>query len=164
MAAACPRLRALAATLPEALFVHLRRASELTAQSILAGRRRFLGDEAAWFSARPRDYERIRDLEPLEQVCAQVVALERDLHEDQLQIGTDRFIFVSYEALCLAPQAVLDGVGDWYRERTGTALTIRREIGITLNAQSQTERRTGGIRADPGDARPPVCERPARLR
>lgn len=130
-----PRLRALAATLPEALFIHLRRAPEMTAQSILAGRRRFLGDETAWLSARPRDYERISALEPLEQVCAQVVGLERDLREDQALIGTDRFMFVSYEAMCLAPQAVLDGVAEWYRERTGSPLTVRRTLDTSVDAQ-----------------------------
>jgi hypothetical protein len=132
-----PRLRALAAAFPEALFIHLRRAPEMTAQSILAGRRRFLRDETAWLSARPRDYERIRALEPLEQVCAQVVGLERDLREDQELIGTDRFMFLSYEALCLAPPAVLDGVADWYRERTGSPLTIRRELDASVDARYQ---------------------------
>ena len=109
----------------------------MTAQSILAGRRRFLGDEAAWLSARPRAYERIRRLAPIEQVCAQVVELERDIREDQARVGTDRFMFVSYESLCLGPQAVLDGVADWYRERTGAALPIRREIDMRLDKQSR---------------------------
>jgi hypothetical protein len=132
-----PRLCALAAAFPEALFIHLHRSPEMTAQSILAGRRRFLGDEAAWLSARPRAYERIRQLAPIEQVCAQVVELERDIRDDQARVGTDRFMFVSYESLCLGPQAVLDGVADWYRERTGAALPIRREIDMRLDKQSR---------------------------
>ena len=123
-----PRLRALAAAFPEALFIHLRRSPEMTAQSILAGRRRFLGNESEWLSARPRAYERIRHLAPIEQVCAQVVELERDIREDQALIGTDRFMFVTYEGLCLEPQAVLDGLGEWYGERAGVALDVRREI------------------------------------
>jgi hypothetical protein len=132
-----PRLLALAAAFPEALFIHLRRSPEMTAQSILAGRRRFLGDEAAWLSARPRAYERIRRLPPIEQVCTQVVELERDMREDQGLVGTDRFMFVSYESLCLGPQAVLDGLGDWYRERTGVPLPVRREIDVRLDTQSR---------------------------
>jgi Sulfotransferase family len=131
------RLRALAAAIPEALFVHLRRSPEMTAQSILAGRRRFLDDETVWLSARPRAYERLRPLPPIEQVCAQVVELERDIRQDQALIGTDRFMFMSYESLCLAPQAVLDGVGDWYREQTGVPLPIRRAIDVRLDAQAR---------------------------
>jgi Sulfotransferase family len=134
-----PRLRALATAFPEALFVHLRRSPELTAQSILAGRRRFLGDETQWLSARPRDFERIRHLDPLEQVCAQVVALERDIREDVALIGTERFMFASYESLCLAPQAVLDGMADWYRERAGQALRIRRKLDVSLDLQSRPQ-------------------------
>jgi hypothetical protein len=132
-----PRLRALAAAFPEALFVYLRRSPELTAQSILAGRRRFLGDESAWFSARPRDFERIRQLDPLEQVCEQVVSLERDIRQDIDLIGTERFMFMSYEGLCLAPQAVLDGMAEWYLERTGQPLRARRELDVSLDAQSR---------------------------
>ncbi|HLB84098.1 MAG TPA: sulfotransferase, partial [Steroidobacteraceae bacterium] len=132
-----PRLRALAAAFPEALFIHLRRSPEMTAQSILAGRRRFFNDETAWLSARPRAYERISRLAPIEQVCAQVVELERDIREDQALIGSDRFMFVSYESLCLAPEAVLDGVGDWYRERTGAPLAVRRALNVRLDTQSR---------------------------
>jgi hypothetical protein len=109
----------------------------MTAQSILAGRRRFLGDETAWLSARPRAYERLRQLSPLEQVCAQVVELERDIREDQALIGTDRFMFMSYEALCRSPESVLDGVGDWYRERTGLTLPSPRRIEARLDAQAR---------------------------
>jgi len=132
-----PRLRALAAAFPEALFIHLRRSPEMTAQSILAGRRRFFNDETAWLSARPRAYERISRLAPIEQVCAQVVELERDIREDQALIGSDRFMFVSYESLCLAPEAVLDGVGDWYSERTGAPLPVRRTLNVRLDTQSR---------------------------
>ena len=132
-----PRLRALAAAFPEALFIHLRRSPEMTAQSILAGRRLFFNDETAWLSARPRAYERISQLAPIEQVCAQVVELERDIREDQALIGSDRFMFVSYESLCLAPEAVLDGVGDWYGERTGAPLAVRRALNVRLDTQSR---------------------------
>jgi len=132
-----PRLRALGAAFPEALFVYLRRSPEMTAQSILAGRRRFLGDESSWLSARPRAYERIRHLSPVEQVCAQVVELERDIREDQALIGTERFMFVTYEGLCLEPQAVLDGLGAWYRERTGTPLHERRDIVQKFDTQAR---------------------------
>ena len=121
-----PRLRALAAAFPEALFIHLRRSPEMTAQSILAGRRRFLNDETAWLSARPRAYERISRLAPIEQVCAQVVELERDIREDQALIGTDRFMFMSYESLCLAP-----------------AGRPRRRRGLVPRADGRAARRSG---------------------
>jgi hypothetical protein len=59
------------------------------------------------------------------------------MREDQGLVGTDRFMFVSYESLCLGPQAVLDGLGDWYRERTGVPLPVRREIDVRLDTQSR---------------------------
>ena len=106
--------------------MHLRRSAELTAQSILAGRREFLGDERAWLSARPRNYETIRDLPPVEQVCEQVCGLERDIAEDRRLIGEDRFFTTTYEDVCANPEAVLTQLADWYRHRAAGSLEARR--------------------------------------
>lgn len=121
-----PRLRALASAFPEALFVHLRRSPELTAQSILAGRREFLGDERAWLSARPRNYPSIKDLAPVQQVCEQVCGLERDIAEDRALIGDKRFFATTYEEFCSNPEAVLSAFASWYRDRSGLPLETRR--------------------------------------
>lgn len=121
-----PRLRALAAAFPEALFVHLRRDPLMTAQSILAGRREFLRDERAWLSARPRNYEVIRNLPPIEQVCEQVCALERDICEDRRLVGEERFFSTSYEEFCTSPETVFAGLAAWYQERAGRPLETRR--------------------------------------
>jgi hypothetical protein len=120
------RLRALAAAFPEALFVHLRRSPVLTAQSILAGRREFLGDERAWLSARPRHYDAIKDLTPVEQVCEQVCGLDRDIAEDRALIGEDRFFTATYEEFCTSPESVFTGLATWYQDRAGEALESRR--------------------------------------
>jgi len=120
-----PRLRALAAAFPEALFVHLRRSAEMTAQSILAGRREFLGDERAWLSARPRNYATIRDMSPVEQVCEQVCGLERDIAEDRRLIGEDRFFTTTYEDVCANPESVLTALAAWYRARAAGSLEVR---------------------------------------
>ena len=117
--ATLPRVRALAAAFPEAVFINLTRTPELVAQSILAGRREFLGDEHAWLSARPRDHARIEGRDPVEQVCLQVFLLDQDLREDIGAIGTDRFLTVRYESLCGSPAETLDRVAAWYLARSG---------------------------------------------
>ena len=43
---------------------------------------------------------------------------------------------MSYECLCLAPQASLDGIAVWYLERTGQASVRLRELDVSLDAQS----------------------------
>lgn len=131
-----PRLRALAAAFPEALFVHLRRSPVMTAQSILAGRREFLGDERAWLSARPRHYNAIKDLTPVEQVCEQVCGLERDIAEDRALIGEDRFFTATYEEFCTSPEAVFAAFGSWYQGRAGAPLESRRLNPPRLEARS----------------------------
>jgi hypothetical protein len=134
-----PRLRALAAAFPEALFVNLTRSPELVAQSILAGRREYLGDEHAWLSARPRDHARIQGLDPVEQVCLQVFLLDRDLREDIAAIGVDRFLTVAYESLCGNPAEALDHIAAWYLVRSGRPLAVRRPLAVTLEARSRAK-------------------------
>jgi hypothetical protein len=134
-----PRLRALAVAFPEALFINLTRSPVLVAQSILAGRREFLGDERAWLSARPRDHARIEGRDPVEQVCLQVFLLDQDLQQDIAAIGADRFLNVGYESLCTSPAETLTRVADWYLARSGRSLAIRRPLAVTLEARSRAK-------------------------
>ena len=132
-----PRLRALAAAFPEAVFIYLERAAASTAQSLLAGRREFLGDEAAWLSARPSSYQPAAADTPIDQVCRQVCHLRDDAERYMSVIGRDRFLSTRYEAVCRAPAAVLDEFADWYRTKTGVTLVRR---GTTLPPLSVAEK------------------------
>ncbi len=124
-----PRLRALAAAFPEAVFIYLERSATSTAQSLLAGRREFLRDETAWLSARPSGYRPMAACTPIDQVCRQVWHLREDAERYMTAIGRDRFFATRYESFCPAPAAVLDEFADWYRKKTGSTLVPR---GTTL--------------------------------
>lgn len=120
-----PRACALAQAFPEAVFIYLERSPALTAQSLLTGRREFLGDEAAWLSVRPSDYRPTKDDDPLEQVCRQVHHLRLDAARYLQAIGSRRCYATSYESFCDDPRAVLVQFGDWYRRATGARLEQR---------------------------------------
>ncbi len=94
------RLMPLAAALPEALFVVLRRDEVDTAVSLLEGRRRLYGTYDRWFSVEPPEVYQLRQLPVVEQVVEQVRAIYRLIEDDRRDIGDERFIELSYERLC----------------------------------------------------------------
>ena len=132
-----PRACALAQAFPEAVFIYLERKPALTAQSLLAGRREFLGDEASWLSVRPSDYRPAPGEDALEQVCRQVHHLRQDAARYIDAIGAQRCYATSYESLCDDPGAVLADFGDWYRQATGVRLERR---AVALPRLSRVER------------------------
>lgn len=132
-----PRACALAQAFPEAVFIYLERSPALTAQSLLAGRREFLGDETAWLSVRPSDYRPAPGDDALEQVCRQVHHLRRDAARYLDAIGPRRCYTTSYESLCADPGAVLGQFADWYRTATGVRLERR---PVALPRLSRVER------------------------
>lgn len=121
------RLAPLAAALPEALFVFVRRDEADTAASILAGRRTVHADEYEWWSVEPPQLERLRALPPEEQVLEQVRAIESLVDETKEEIGHDRFLDLRYEDVCADTHRALASVAA-FAERHGVALRVRRDV------------------------------------
>jgi hypothetical protein len=121
------RLAPLAAALPEALFLVVRRDEADTAASILAGRRTVHADESEWWSVEPPQLERLRALPPEEQVLEQVRAIESLVDEAKEEIGRDRFLDLRYEEICADTHRALESVAE-FAERHGVGLGIRREV------------------------------------
>lgn len=138
------RVQALHAALPEAVFLHLRRNSLLTTQSVLLARRKLLSDSDDWFSAMPRHYAHDRGKSQLQLATEQVALLERDIEEDKDTIGRERFFELDYESLCREPDAALEAFAAWYAARNSTRLRERKKLGLRLE-ESQA------IRIGPGE-------------
>ena len=118
------RIGPIAAALPEALFLVIRRDLVANAQSLLQARRRIRGDDAAWWSAEPPEIDRLRRLPPHEQVVEQVRGIEAQIDRDREAVGADRFHEVRYEALCGDVAGTLSAIASFARDR-GLPLPIR---------------------------------------
>jgi hypothetical protein len=98
----------LAAALDRRLFVYVRRDFLEVATSLLRVRRDRYGDAAAWFSLKPREYDRLRHLTPHEQVAAQLYHLHRHLEEQVRAAPAGCVWAVEYRDLCANPAAFLN--------------------------------------------------------
>jgi Sulfotransferase family len=104
------RMEAIAAAVPEALFVAIHRDLAANARSLLDGRVHVAGAYDSWWSVEPPGIERLRQLPAHEQVVEQVRALDALVARVEESIGPERVLHLAYEDLCAEPRAQLDRV------------------------------------------------------
>jgi Sulfotransferase family len=104
------RVAAIAAALPEALFIVVHRDLMDNARSLLVARRSVTGSYERWWSAEPPGYETLLGLTPEQQVVGQVRGVEAAIDGDRDAVGRDHFLDVSYEDMCADPATVLEAV------------------------------------------------------
>lgn len=104
------RIAPLAEALPEARFLVCRRDPVDTAQSILKCRVRTHDDKEAWWSVPVPGMEELRDEPYWVQVAEQVRRITDEIDRRATERGDDRFMEVSYEALCADPHETLDRI------------------------------------------------------
>lgn len=101
------RIDALAGVFPNAHFLVVERNLADVAVSVLRGRYKNHGNGAVWWSARPPNYEALKNLTPAEQVAGQVMALREKMELD-LAALPERVLRVGYEDFCRAPETLIE--------------------------------------------------------
>lgn len=97
----------LAELLDNVLFVHVKRDPFFNMQSLWLARRQFFGDDAAWYSFKPPEYEALRQRPVAEQLAGQVFHTNRAIEAGLAQVPEASRLVLDYEELCLDPAAVL---------------------------------------------------------
>ena len=100
----------LSSILDKVLFIHITRHPLYNAQSLLEARTSFFGSWRQWYSFKPIEYENLKDLDPYEQVAAQVYFTNRAIEKGLAQIDNSRWIKVSYEEFCKAPAELFNQI------------------------------------------------------
>lgn len=99
------RIHPIAAAVPEAVFVIIRRDESDIAASLLRARRKVHGREDSWFSVEPPNIDELRHLPPERQVLEQVrsiyAVIERDLRV--ATVPSQQIVGVSYADLVNRP-------------------------------------------------------------
>jgi hypothetical protein len=129
----CVRIQALVEIFPNALFIQNVRDPLDTAQSIYIARTRDLprvphrpeDPRRAWFSVKPREYDRIKDKGLVEQVCEQVYFIEQNIAADRAIVGEDRFHFVHYEDVCQDPRRDVKRIADFLNSHGAPTRIVR---------------------------------------
>ena len=114
------RIPALSAVFPNALFLWTVRDLAQTVQSQLINRREALAkgneEQRMWMSARPREYESIRGLPLVEQVCSQIHYLHKNIESDLRQFARGRYRVLRYEDVCVSPGTCVSVVEGFWQD------------------------------------------------
>ncbi|MGI9429522.1 MAG: sulfotransferase family protein [Bythopirellula sp.] len=115
----------LADTLPQATFVVIRREPVFLAQSLIEARLNVQGDKAQpWGLASRRTHaENNHATGYVDDVCDQLLEIERRLQSQLSRIPGDRYLELSYEGFCANPRATLQQIG-----RHVPALQLQEEL------------------------------------
>lgn len=96
----------IAGILEKVLFIFVERHPFYNIQSLLEAREKYFGDRKAWYSFKSREYDRLQELDPIEQVAGQVYFANRAVEKGLGQINAVKGLRVSYEQFCAAPEGV----------------------------------------------------------
>jgi hypothetical protein len=132
----CVRILPLLEVLPNLVLVRIYRNKFYTAQSILLGRRSFFKNDKHWFSAKPSNYDKIKNHPPIQQICEQIHYLEADIDQDIKQLAIKSVFNIGYEYFCTNPQKVVKDFAKFYRRQTGVELKNRRKPPVQFKVSN----------------------------
>jgi hypothetical protein len=114
----------LSRVLPQARFIVVRRNPLLVAQSLITARQQVQGDKSVGWGLHSHSADTPSDpLQYVDDVCDQIIEIERQLDEQLRHIEADRITEITYEGFCEAPQAALRTI---IRDCAG--VTLREEL------------------------------------
>lgn len=96
--------------LSKTLFLFVERDILDNAWSLLQIRKKYFGTYTEWASIKPLQYEDLINLDPYQQVIAQVHLLNKSYKKQLELIPSANFLTIKYEELCLHPQEVLNNI------------------------------------------------------
>ncbi len=140
------RIDALAKIFPDSSFLLINRDIADVALSVLRGRVQYSGGAAEWFSAKPENYKELVDLDPVDQIVGQLVALDRRLRADLALLEPSRVHEVHYDDFCARPDNVVDGVPVLARCAEKNAAVTSFEVRHNRPQNEDEERLVEGVR------------------
>jgi len=94
----------LAEQFDKALFIHICRDPIFNIQSALEARKRQYGDINTWYSFKIKEYPEFKNLDPLESVARQILAINRSVEQGIAVLPESQKLFVQYEDFCNRPE------------------------------------------------------------
>ena len=110
----------LAEHFEKAVFVWVRRDPIFNIQSALEARKRQYGDIKTWYSFKIKEYPELKELDPLESVAGQIIAINRSVERGLDSLAEGRKLVVQYEDFCLQPERYYQEITRRIAEQQGT--------------------------------------------
>lgn len=103
------RVSRLKSVFPNAVFLVIERDIEQVALSVLRARHDTVNNASEWWSIKPANFEKLKNLDLPSQVSGQLFSVKDRLTNDLLGLD-DRVIRVEYEKFCENPETVIEAI------------------------------------------------------
>ena len=100
----------ISSILDKALFIHITRHPLYNSQSLLESRIKYFGNVKHWYSFKPKEYFKLKRLDPYEQVAGQVYFTNRAVSKGFEEIDESRRVEITYETFCKDPADVFNQI------------------------------------------------------
>ena len=107
----------LAERFENSIFVLCRRQPIYNMQSVLLARSKILGDEAHWWSLRPKEYPNLLSASSYEQIAGQIYYTLKEIETSFSSLSPERFLRILYDDLCSHPREEMSRVIEAVRHR-----------------------------------------------
>ena len=98
------RIDALSKIFPNSFFLVVNRDLNDVALSNIRGRYKLLNDPKQWWSAKPPNFEELKNLPVAKQIASQLTTLRNKMESDLSELPYKRIIRVNYERFCKEPE------------------------------------------------------------
>ncbi|HRD51870.1 MAG TPA: sulfotransferase [Flavobacteriales bacterium] len=141
-------LAAMHRMLGKVLFVHIAREPYRAAFSLLRARMVYHGDESAWYSAKPPEYEELKKLDPAEQVAGQVICTQAAIERQFAELPDESHLTIGFDAFRMDPAALYRRIGErivamggtWDPSYTGPGNFELREVSMEPQLEERLRR------------------------
>ena len=118
-------------------FFRIRRDPLYVMQSLLFAREKFYGDRNVWYSAKPKEYEWLRERDIYSQIAGQVYFTEKAIERGLKEIPQANQLVIEYEAFCENPRGIYDEIRERYAA-LGCPLDTTYQGPKSFNTQNMT--------------------------
>lgn len=99
---------------PNSYFIYISRKPEYVIQSIYEARIKRYGNPNIWWSIKPKDYDKMKEEEPLKQVAMQFFDIDKAVLDGLKKIPSNKRIKISYESLVKDPKKIKYQLSDFF--------------------------------------------------
>ncbi|MEN8154148.1 MAG: sulfotransferase [Acidobacteriota bacterium] len=104
------RIKILNEIFPNSFFIIVNRDITDVGLSILDARKQIFSDLNKWWSVQPLNYNKIKDMDPLDQIGYQIFSINKKLNDDLKTISDKKIIYLDYSEFCRNPEKIINTI------------------------------------------------------
>ncbi|MFP4024595.1 MAG: sulfotransferase [Thiohalospira sp.] len=101
--------------IPKSIFIHIKREPLYNMQSLLLAREKYYGDKNIWWSVKPKEYDKLRELDVFTQIAGQVFYTNKAIENGLENIPEEKKVVIQYEDFCRNPKTYFNEIINKYK-------------------------------------------------